>query len=60
MKDSQVLHAVEQNEKKIGPNRGLNPGPLAPKARIIPLDHLADSHESPSIHSLYKLCVATT
>ena len=25
--------------KKIGLNRDLNPGPLAPKARIIPLDH---------------------
>ena len=24
---------------KIGLNRDLNPGPLAPKARIIPLDH---------------------
>jgi hypothetical protein len=30
------------NESKInfiGLNRDLNPGPLAPKARIIPLDH---------------------
>ena len=25
--------------EKIGLNRDLNPGPLAPKARIIPLDH---------------------
>ena len=25
--------------KKAGLNRDLNPGPLAPKARIIPLDH---------------------
>ena len=25
--------------KKSGLNRDLNPGPLAPKARIIPLDH---------------------
>ena len=25
--------------KIIGLNRDLNPGPLAPKARIIPLDH---------------------
>ena len=24
---------------KVGLNRDLNPGPLAPKARIIPLDH---------------------
>ena len=27
--------------KKKGPVRDLNPGPLAPKARIIPLDQLA-------------------
>ena len=26
-------------EKKDGLNRDSNPGPLAPKARIIPLDH---------------------
>ena len=25
----------------VGLNRDSNPGPLAPKARIIPLDHLA-------------------
>ena len=25
--------------KSVGLNRDLNPGPLAPKARIIPLDH---------------------
>ena len=28
-------------KKRIGPNRDLNPGPLAPKASIIPLDHQA-------------------
>ncbi len=27
--------------KKDGPDRGSNPEPLAPKARIIPLDHQA-------------------
>ena len=27
------------NKNKIGLSRDLNPGPLAPKARIIPLDH---------------------
>ena len=27
--------------KKVGLDRDLNPGPLAPEARIIPLDHLA-------------------
>jgi hypothetical protein len=34
---------VVAKEKKqlIGPNRDLNPGPPAPKAGIIPLDHLA-------------------
>ena len=29
----------EYDDHKIGLNRDLNPGPLAPKARIIPLDH---------------------
>ena len=29
------------NTQKFGPNRDLNPGPPAPKAGIIPLDHLA-------------------
>ena len=28
-------------QPKQGPDRDLNPGPLAPKARIIPLDHRA-------------------
>ena len=28
-------------QKSQGPNRDLNPGPPAPKAGIIPLDHLA-------------------
>ena len=32
---------LPQEEKKSGLNRDLNPGPLAPKARIIPLDHWA-------------------
>ena len=31
-----------ENTKKIGLVRDLNPGPLAPKARIIPLDQRAD------------------
>ena len=30
-----------KNKKRCGLNRDLNPGPLAPKARIIPLDHWA-------------------
>ena len=29
----------ELAKQKLGLNRDLNPGPLAPKARIIPLDH---------------------
>ena len=32
---------AEYLEGKIGPDRDLNPGPLAPKAKIIPLDHRA-------------------
>ena len=31
----------ESVDKTVGPDRDLNPGPLAPKARIIPLDHRA-------------------
>ena len=32
---------LKKLESKNGLNRDLNPGPLAPKARIIPLDHWA-------------------
>ena len=32
---------ISTESKKIGLDRDLNPGPLAPKARIIPLDHQA-------------------
>ena len=36
-------HGLGNRKKKVkeGPDRGSNPGPLAPKARIIPLDHRA-------------------
>ena len=34
-------YALDKNIEKDGLNRDLNPGPLAPKARIIPLDHWA-------------------
>ena len=34
------------SQQKKGPNRGLNPGPPAPKAGIIPLDHQAMSYFS--------------
>ncbi len=30
---------MDEHVKKIGLNRDLNPGPPAPKAGIIPLDH---------------------
>ena len=37
---TEVLFSGEIVKGKIvGLNRDLNPGPLAPKARIIPLDH---------------------
>ena len=32
-------------EQKVGLVRDLNPGPLAPKARIIPLDQRADAEK---------------
>ena len=38
MEHQNILSALAQNR---GLNRDLNPGPLAPKARIIPLDHWA-------------------
>ena len=40
-------------KKKFGLVRDLNPGPLAPKARIIPLDQRAD------IHSMGKKSIST-
>ncbi len=39
-----VRKAVE-HRAKLGPVRDLNPGPLAPKARIIPLDQRAEIRE---------------
>ena len=36
-----------QGVEKIGLDRDLNPGPRAPKARIIPLDHQAAMVEAP-------------
>ena len=35
------IHFLAHHTKKHGPNGDLNPGPPAPKAGIIPLDHLA-------------------
>ena len=37
----------QNKSKNCGPNRELNPGPLAPEARIIPLDHLAAGGKRP-------------
>ena len=34
--------SIGQKSKKVGPLRELNPGPLAPEARIIPLDQAAE------------------
>ena len=36
-----LLNNYKKKTKKHGLNRDLNPGPPAPKAGIIPLDHLA-------------------
>ena len=36
-----ITNVIFLNKQKVGPNRDLNPGPPAPKAGIIPLDHLA-------------------
>ena len=35
------IKKIGGKKTKIGPSRDSNPGPLAPEARIIPLDHLA-------------------
>ena len=44
-----------QESKSEGPNRDLNPGPPAPKAGIIPLDHLATSTIRGFCHKLVHL-----
>ena len=46
-----------QSEKKSGPVRDLNPGPLAPKARIIPLDQLAISTYDAGVSVCVCVCV---
>ena len=43
---SSFLVKRKSKKKLYGPNRDLNPGPPAPKAGIIPLDHLADDRTS--------------
>ena len=40
-----VVCLTVRAEKSHGPNGDLNPGPPAPKAGIIPLDHLANVYE---------------
>ncbi len=49
-----VMTIVEKKKKKneSGLVRDLNPGPLAPKARIIPLDQRATSYSNKCFHSL--------
>ena len=37
-----LLNANKKRKNVCGPVRDSNPGPLAPKARIIPLDQLAN------------------
>ena len=39
-----------QGVEKIGLDRDLNPGPRAPKARIIPLDHQATLEDFSGVH----------
>ncbi|GFQ98563.1 hypothetical protein TNCT_594571 [Trichonephila clavata] len=36
---------ILEKKEHLGLGRDLNPGPLAPKARIIPLDHRATVHK---------------
>ena len=43
-------------KKGRGPNRDLNPGPPAPKAGIIPLDHLATADGSRLWNETINLC----
>ena len=52
-------HKTKTIETKDGLNRDLNPGPLAPKARIIPLDHWAWCPLGPGLslsNESVKLC----
>ena len=45
------IEYIGQYVKTFGPVRDLNPGPLAPKARIIPLDQQAGDHIATSCRS---------
>ncbi len=50
---------MNKKKKTSGPDRGSNPEPLAPKARIIPLDHQATVsaflflHEKPTLSTFF-------
>ena len=41
-----MVRKMHIHNEKVGPVRDSNPGPLAPEARIIPLDQQADVQES--------------
>ena len=47
------IHDISITLKLIGHVRDSNPGPLAPKARIIPLDQRAMNFASPIHHQLF-------
>lgn len=57
-------HYMKKNDKKPerrdGLVRDLNPGPLAPKARIIPLDQRADVGEVEKVNNLRELYTSLT
>ena len=46
LKQNNRITKVKQKENFRGPVRESNPGPLAPKARIMPLDQQASSKKS--------------
>ncbi|VDM75936.1 unnamed protein product [Strongylus vulgaris] len=59
-----MIHAdktmILKQTQKIGPNRESNPGPLAPEARIIPLDHPASGHRSSEAFVMAAVSPAVT
>ena len=52
-----MIKNKKNNEKNNGLVRDLNPGPLAPKARIIPLDQRATCFNSDLNFKLYILSI---
>ena len=59
IKKAKEIDAVTTFDKivNMGPIRESNPGPLAPEARIIPLDQQADAYDSSflSLNDKYRL-----